>query len=194
MKEDGDYEIDFDERILSPESGELVRPVRTIPLNEFKMREFCRENGIVSYLPLKKEWKVREYVKNGKSYRYSKIVMRPMFRSYIFVRLNDAQKAMLWASRKIARILTPASQEQFLMEIRAVHAFELTGLEQEVEFNSEIHEKDSFMIESGIWAGVSGWLEKREKHFEWVVWLDFANQYVRTTINPSLMKMRRLEQ
>jgi hypothetical protein len=186
--------IEFDERLLSPENDETVCAIRTIPLNENHMREFCREHGIVSYLPQKRVWKVSEYFKNGKLYRYQKEVLRPMFTSYLFAKLNSDQKAQLWASKKITTILVPPSLDRFLMELRAVHAFELAGLEQELEFNEGLRENDQFVIESGIWSGVIGRLEKKKGRFKWSVWLDFINQYIQTVINPADYKLRRLEE
>ena len=193
MKSDVDSLFEFDEGILTPSEHELVLPIRTIPKNEFKIRDYCQALGIVSYLPLVKTWKISSYVKKGRSYRYSKEVFRPMFKSYVFARINAEQKAKLWASHLISSILKPDSQEQFLMELRAVHAFELTGLQQELEFNADVHENDQFIIETGVWAGVRGWLEKKEKRYEWAVWLDFVSQYVRTTIDPSTMRMTKVE-
>ena len=185
--------IEFDERLLSPKSDETVCAIRTIPLNELHMREFCREHGIVSYLPLKRVWRVSEHFKNGRLYRYQKEVLRPMFTSYLFAKMNGDQKALLWASKKITTVLTPQEPDRFLMELKAVHAFELAGLEQELEFNEGIRENDQFVIESGIWSGVIGRLEKKKGRFKWAVWLDFANQYIQTVINPAKYKLRRLE-
>lgn len=194
MKND-DSTIEFDEQILLPSEGESLYPLRTVPKNEFKLRDYCREKGILAYLPVRKEWKIVDYVKgkDKKHYSYRKIVFRPMFASYLFVRVNEEQKAQLWATKKVIRVLKPASQEQLRMELRAVRAFELTGLEQEIEFNAEVKEGMPFVIDSGVWSGVTGWLVKKRKCFEWTVRLEFANQYVKTIIDPSTLVMRPLE-
>lgn len=191
MKKDR-IEVEFDEQILKPEGDEIVCPIYTIPLNEFRLRDFCKENGIVSYLPLKKIWKVNEFLKNGKPYKQRQLVLRPMFPSYIFVKLQKQQQQAIWNSHSIVRFLYPSTQESFLNDIRAVRSLELTGLSQEIEFNAEISEGDRFVIESGIWEGVTGWLKKKDKRFLWTVELEFINQFVSTTIDPSGLKMTRL--
>ena len=81
---------------------------------------------------------------------------------------------------------------RLLEDIRAVRAFETAGLEREVEFNVGIREGDRFLIETGVWEGVTGWLERKERKFLWTVELEFVNQLVRTTINPSEYRMSRL--
>ena len=77
---------DFDESILQPVGTEVVRPVRTTPLHEFQFRDYCREKGVVSYLPLRRAWKIHNLNARGKSYNYSREVLRPMFTGYVFVK------------------------------------------------------------------------------------------------------------
>ena len=181
--------IEFDERILTPGDKEIVCPVYTMPLNEFRLREFCQGNGIACYLPLRKAWKVHSYTNHGKRYNYSKVVLRPMFPSYVFVRVTPEQQSLLWTTRTIVRFLDTTPTERLLDDIRTVRALETTGLDQEIEFNVGIKEGDRFVIETGVWEGVTGWLRKKNRKFLWTVELEFINQFVRTTINPSELKM-----
>ena len=192
MKKDH-REVEFDERILQTSCNELVCPVYTTPLNEFRLKDYCKDNGIVCYLPLRKAWKVNEYNRGGKAYRQTQVVLRPMFPSYVFVKMAEPQQmASLRGSHSIVRFLFPCSQESFLNDIRTVRALELAGLGQELEFNAGIAEGDRFLIESGIWAGVTGWLRKKRNRFLWTVELDFINEFVSTSLNPSEFKMSRL--
>ena len=187
----GNITIAFDERLLEPSAQEKVLPVYTMPLNEFRVKEYCFQNGICCYLPLRKVWKVNAYMSHGKPYKNSKIVLRPMFPSYVFVKVSLEQQSLLWASKSIVRFLdTPL--DALLDDIRAVRAFEATGLEQEIEFNVDIKEGDRFIIETGVWEGVTGWLKKKEKKFLWTVELEFINQIIRTEINPAEYKMQPL--
>lgn len=185
--------MEFDERILFPEEDEILCPVYTVPLNEFRLRDFCREKGIVCYLPLHQTWKVNDYLKRGKPYHQSQLVLRPMFPSYVFVKLPaDGGRSLLYESKAALRILAPSSQERFIEDVRAIRSIELVGLEQEVEFNADIRIGDHFIIESGVWTGVTGWLKKKGKRFSWTVELEIVNQLVRTTIDPSQFEMRKI--
>ena len=181
--------VEFDERLLEPSVHEKVLPVYTMPLNEFRVKEYCFKNGIVCYLPLRKVWKVNAYMSHGKPYKNSRVVLRPMFPSYVFVKVSQAQQSLLWSSKTVLRFLDTTRPDRMLEDIRAVRAFETTGLEKEIEFNVDIKEGDRFTIETGVWEGVSGWLKKKEKKFQWTVELEFVNQIVRTEINPAEYKM-----
>ena len=181
--------VEFDERLLEPSVQEKVLPVYTMPLNEFRVKEYCFKNGIVCYLPLRKVWKVNAYMSHGKPYKNSRVVLRPMFPSYVFVKVSQEQQSQLWSSKTILRFLDTTRPDRLLEDIRAVRAFEATSLEKEIEFNVEIKEGDRFTIETGVWEGVSGWLKKKEKKFLWTVELEFVNQIVRTEINPAEYKM-----
>ena len=181
--------MEFDERLLEPSAQEKVIPVYTMPLNEFRVKEYCSKNGITCYLPLRKVWKVNAYMSHGKPYKNSRVVLRPMFPSYVFVKVSREQQSLLWSSKTVLRFLETTRPDRLVEDIRAVRAFETTGLEKEIEFNVDIKEGDRFTIETGVWEGVSGWLKKKEKKFQWTVELEFVNQIVRTEINPAEYKM-----
>ena len=70
---------------------------------------------------------------------------------------------------------------------------QVSRLEQELEFNVGIAEGDRFVIESGAWAGVTGWLRKKDNFYVWTVEIEFVNQFVRAQIDPSKYKMRKVE-
>ena len=184
---------DFDDRILTPNENEEVRPVHTHPLHEFKFVDYCRKNGLVHYLPLRKIWKIENYNKKGKLYHYRHEVLRPMFPSYVFVRVPKLQLHNLFLSNSINKVLQVADPKRFLKEVDTVRKVELVGLEEELEFNCEIHEGDRFMIQSGAWEGVCGWLKKKDKRFEWTVEIEFLHEFIRATIDPSDYKMIRLD-
>lgn len=184
---------EFDERILTPSGEELVCPVYTMPLHEFRFYNYCKSNGLVSYLPLKKSWKHNNYTSKGRQYNYTRMVYRPMFPSYVFVKFTKESQQKLFASKSINHILPVADLSKFLEDVRTVRGVELAGLEQELEFNVGIAEGDRFVIESGAWAGVTGWLKKKECLYVWTVEIEFINQFVRAQIDPSKYKMRKAE-
>ena len=184
---------DFDDSILRMEGTEVVRPVKTTPLHEFKFRDYCKENGIVSYLPLRKVWQVRNQTSTkGKTYSYSKEVLRPMFTGYVFVKTPLERLRSLFETKLITKIIHVVDLDAFMEEVRTVRQVELVGFKQELEFNTDIAVGDRFQIQNGVWEGVTGWLTCRDKKFKWTVQIEFVNQTITTTINPSKFKMIKL--
>ncbi len=184
----------FDESILTLSGTEVVRPVKTTPLHEFKFRDYCKENGIVCYLPMRRVWLVRNQTSaKGKTYNYSKEVLRPMFTGYAFVKTPLERLRGLFETKLVTKILHVADLDAFMEEVRTVRRIELVGLKQELEFNADIAVGDRFQIQSGVWEGVTGWLTCRDRKFKWTVQIEFVNQTVTTTINPSKFKMIKLE-
>ncbi len=185
---------DFDDSILRLEGTEVVRPVKTTPLHEFKFRDYCKENGIVSYLPLRKVWQVRNQTSTkGKTYSYSKEVLRPMFTGYIFVKTPLERLRSLFETKLITKIIHVVDLDAFMEEVRTVRQVELVGFKQELEFNTDIAVGDRFQIQNGVWEGVTGWLTCRDKKFKWTVQIEFVNQTITTTIDPSKFKMIKLD-
>ena len=186
------FEYSFDEAILAPEGDEIVRAVFTRPLNEGNLREYCERKGIVSYLPLKKVNRVMRRAYKSKSYHYQNIVLRPMFPNYVFMKMKPEQRVEAFHSNAIIRILgddVRENQEKLLNEIRLVHQIETIAMTEELEFNSGVKEGDRFLIESGPWQGVYGWLKKKRKRCIWTVEIECVNSLVQATIDPSLYKM-----
>ena len=186
-----DFEYSFDESILTPKDDEIVRVVFTKPLNEGRLREFCLENGIVSYLPLKRTFRIMRRGYKSKSYEYQAVVLRPMFPSYIFLKMKPEERSRIFRSNSVVRILgeDDAVQARLLGEIRLVRQIEEIAKTEELEFNPGIKEGGRFLIESGVWQGVYGWLKKKNKRSLWTVEIECVNSLVRATIDPTQYKM-----
>ena len=184
---------EFDGSILTLSGTEVVCPVKTTPLHEFKFRDYCQENGVVNYLPLRRTWKVHNLTSNGKAYNYSKEVLRPMFTGYIFVKTPLERLRSLFETKLITKIIHVVDLDSFMEEVRTVRQVELVGFKQELEFNTDIAVGDRFQIQNGVWEGVAGWLTCRDKKFKWTVQIEFVNQTITTTINPSKFKMIKLD-
>ena len=179
--------------MLSPGLGEQVCPVYTISLHESRLYDFCKEHSISCYLPLKKTFRTVSQTHNGKRYRYLREVLRPMFPSYIFAKLNGDQRALLFRSESVVRIIGVDDQEHLLEELQTVRKLEQLGLTQELEFNSSIKEGDKFFIESGPLQGTYGWLKKKGKHFTWSVEIECVGTIVKATIDPTVCTMTKAE-
>ena len=187
----GSFEYSFDEAILEPSAGEIVRVVFTTPLNEGHFQEYCKEHGIVCYLPLRKTIKLKRVRRGERSYQYQSEVLKPMFPNYVFVKLNPEQRSEVFRSKVVLRILgdTEDYSERLLDEIRLVHQLEELGKTVELEFNSGIKEGSKFLIENGPWQGVYGWLKKKRNRFLWTVEIECVGSIVQATIDPSKYKM-----
>ena len=179
----------FDEAILAPTGDEVVRAVRTSPLHEFQFEEYCKSIGLTTYLPLRKALKFHNVTRNGKGYSYSKEVLRPLFASYLFVKVPLPQLRRLFDSKLILQILAVSDMQKFLDEIRTVRKFEVVGFGQPVEIHQEIAVGKRFLINSGIWQGTVGLLTKKDNLFTWTVEIEFCNQFLSTQIDPTEFQM-----
>ncbi len=185
------YGFNFNEGICQPADDEIVRVVYTHPNREGRLYDYCQAHGIVCYLPLKRVWKPMAQSHGGKVYQYPKEVLRPMFPNYMFVRMAAEQRTLLFSSNAVIRILrdTEQNQTRLLNEIHIVHQIETIAMTEEVSFNAEVQEGSRFLVESGPWQGIYGWLKKKKKTFVWQVELECVNTIVQATIDPSKCKM-----
>lgn len=185
------YILNFTPEILTPGADEIVRAIYTLPNQEQRLWKFCQDSGIVSYLPLKKVWKLMRQSHGGKVYSYPKQVLRPMFTGYVFIRMNTQQRADIFKSKAVARILQSSDfeQDRLIADIQTISQIEQIALSEELDFNAEIKEGSRFLIESGPWQGVYGWLKKKNKRFLWTVEIESVNTIIQATIDPSLYKM-----
>ena len=187
-------ENNFDERLLSVGGDEIVRPIYTMPLHEGRLVKYCRSLDIPFYLPLHKVWKVVNQRHGDRQYQYPKEVMRPMFPSYVFVKMNPDQRSLLYKSNSIAKILAVTDQAHLLEEIQVVRQLESIALTEELDFNASLKEGEKFLIESGPWQGIYGWLVKKEKRYLWTIEIECLNGIVQATIDPSKYKMTKVEE
>ncbi len=180
----------FDEAILNPVGDEVVRAVRTAPNKETVLEQYCKEKGIVVYLPMRRAVKVHNFTQKGIPYSYSKEVLRPLFTSYAFIKMPEPLLHSLHRSNAVTRILPLMyTQEKFLDEIKLVRTCETVGFEQELEVHRELQKGDPFMITSGVWEGVRGELVQKNGITKWTVRIEFCNQFVTTLIDPTQFKM-----
>ena len=183
-------ELAFDEAILNPVGEEVVRAVHTLPNQEFAFEKYCKTEGVVVYLPLRRTLKLHNFTQKGRPYSYSREVLRPMFTSYAFVKMALPLLRTLHDSHVVAQILPlKYGQDKFLDEIRVVRTCEMLGLEQELEVHMDILEGRRFRIMSGIWNGVVGRLTQKDAICKWTVEIEILSQFVTTVIDPTQFKM-----
>ena len=180
----------FDEAILNPVGDEIVRAVHTRPNQEVVLEKFCRSNGIVCYLPVRRAVKVHNIIRKGVPHSYSKEVLRSMFPSYIFVKLPSSLMRTIHDANIFARVVPMQyDQKKLLDEIKVVRACEEIGFVQKLEVHKEILEGERFRILSGVWDGAEGRLTTKDDVFKWTVEIEIFSQYVTTVIDPTQYKM-----
>ncbi len=124
--------------------------VRTKPRCEKKLNEFCKNRGIVSYLPLRRS--VRRY-------RNRKVeFMVPIFSGYVFCHVPIAQYSTVNECRHTAHILRPDSdmEDQLIEELRGIRIFEAAMKEGEITVRPEIEVGRRVNIKSGPLSGLTG--------------------------------------
>lgn len=184
-------EYNFNEQLFTLADDEIVRVVYTQPHREGLLYEFCQKQAISCYLPLKKAWKPMAQRHGDKVYQYPREVLKPMFPNYMFVKMTPEQRSLIFRSNAVIRILSHSEdeQKQLLREIQVIKQIETIAMSEEIQFNVDVREGDRFLIESGPWAGVYGWLKKKSKRFLWTVEIECVNSSVQATIDPSLYKI-----
>lgn len=180
----------FDESILSPKGDERVLVFRTRPNQEFALEKLCRASGIICYLPVCRAIALHNFTQKGRPYSYPREVLRPMFPTYIFIKISPQVLQNLRNSSIFARCVPLGyNQERLLEEIRTVRVIEVVGFEQELEIHTDIPQGGFFLITSGIWTGIKGHLINKDGVDKWTVELDFCHQAVTTFIDPKQFKM-----
>jgi|GEM_PF-1887952 len=191
---DDELRRNFDTGILPGDtSEELLLPIYTRPLQETRFVEFCQDNGIVAYLPLKKVLRVKKQTVNGKDYEYAKTILRPMFPSYVFAKLNTDQRSQVFRSNAIVHILSenPEGQNALIRDVLTIRSIELASISQELDFNAQIKEGDRFFMESGPFQGTYGYLVRKDNLYQWTIQIECLGQLVRATLDPITVKITR---
>ncbi len=189
--------MDFERKTIqiSRMADSLWLPVYTKPQHEFRLLKYLEERNIPAYLPVVPDIKVHNIRKGDNRYTYKKEVLRPMFGSYLFACLGEEEKRNIWRSDSVIRVWTmlPEAQEQFLEELRGVQMMEELAQNTKLEFRSDIQVNDRFMIESPPYEGTYGYLVEKRKRFLWVIKIDMMNVAVQAEIDPSMVKLRKVE-
>ena len=180
----------FDEAILNPVGDEIVRVVHTRPHQETALEKYCKQKGIVCYLPVRRAIKIHNFTQKGIPYSYSKEVLRPLFPSYIFIKMPLPLMHVIHEAQIFSRVVPlQYEQEKLLEEIKVVRTIEALGFEQELEVHTDIPSGGRFLITSGIWEGVQGHLLNKDGVDKWTVEIEFCKQFVTTSIDPTKFKM-----
>jgi len=185
------------EKVVFRESEDaLWLPIYTRPLHEFRLYRHLCERGIPAYLPVVPDFRIREVVKEGRSYSYKREILRPMLSSYLFARLTAEERRDLWKTESVNHVwdVPREAQSDFLDELRGLRMMEELAKSSKIEFRKEIRVNDRFVIDAPRqFAGTRGYLVEKRRRFWWVVRLEFLGRYVDAEIDPSAYRMSRID-
>jgi len=138
----------------------------TKPRREKKVVEFCQRQNIDATLPC---------YKSAHKYRGKTVVFKkPLFPSYVFLKLEPQQKQLMRQNDHVANLLDVPDQEIFQKQLNDI----LLALDTELEVKlvPSIGEGMRVRIKSGPLQGVEGWVERRSGTTMVLLRLDFISQ------------------
>ncbi len=152
-------------------------PVRTKPRQEKKFVEYCSINGIMYYLPLRR---------NLKRYQRRTVEFHvPMFSGYVFCRLDQPsyQKVVL-SNRIVYRLqMNDASEDELIRELCDIQIFERLAVESEMIVRPELVTGSKILVKSGPLKGMRGVVEKRKGKMMITINVEMLGQSVSTEID-----------
>jgi len=138
----------------------------TRPRCEKKLARYCEREGFSVTLPCYRS--VKKY--RGKTVTFYK----PLFPSYVFLKLQFPQRQRVYQSDYVANLLDVPDQAEFNQQLGDI----LFALEQEVEVRlaPAIGPGTRVLIKSGPLEGMEAWVESRSGMVDALLRLDFIGQ------------------
>jgi len=150
----------------------------TKPRLEKKLVEYCKREGFAATLPC---------YNSPHKYRGKTVVFqKPLFPSYVFLDLNDAQRDQVRQNDLIANLLEVFDQETFKHQLESI----LIALEADVGVRLApcIGEGMRVRIKGGPLQGIEGWVERREGITTVFLRLDFISQAAAVKLDADLLE------
>jgi transcription antitermination factor NusG len=138
----------------------------TRPRREKKLVEHCRRNGIAATLPC--------YEAAHKYRGKTAVFQKPLFPGYVFLQMEDRQKASVYQNDHVANLLEVFDQETFQQQLQHI----LVALEAKVgvRLAPAIGAGMRVRIKAGPLQGIEGWVEQRYGMSTVLLRLDFINR------------------
>jgi transcription antitermination factor NusG len=150
----------------------------TRPRREKKLVEFCLRQGFAATLPC---------FDSAHKYRGKTVVFqKPLFPGYVFLQLEDRQKAPVRQNEHVANLLDVYDQETFYRQLSDI----LRALEANigVRLAPVVGEGMRVRIKGGPLQGIEGWVEKRYGMSTVLLRLDFINQAAALKLDADLLE------
>jgi transcription antitermination factor NusG len=138
----------------------------TRPRREKKLVEHCLREGIAASLPC---------YSAAHKYRGKTVVFqKPLFPGYVFLQMEDRQRASVYQNDHVANLLEVFDQETFQQQLDDI----LVALEAKVgvRLAPAIGAGMRVRIKTGPLQGIEGWVEQRYGMSTVLLRLDFINQ------------------
>lgn len=151
----------------------------TRPRCEKKLAQYCQRESIDFTLPL---------YQNLKKYRGKSVVFeKPLFPSYLFLRLVPEQRQTVRQSDYVANLLDVVDQDLFETQLEDI----MSALESDVEvvLAPYITAGTRVKIKSGPLRGVEGFVEQRKGKCNVILRLDFIGQAAAVTAEASELEL-----
>jgi len=138
----------------------------TKPRCEKKLARHCEREGVAATLPCYKA-----------AHRYRgkiAVFLKPLFPGYVFLRITDEQRKVVYQSDYVANLLVVTDQELFARQLQDILLALEAGLE--VRLAPTISEGMRVQIKAGPLRGFEGWVEHRRGPNTVLLRLDFIGQ------------------
>ena len=151
----------------------------TRPRCEKKLAEYCERQAFSVTLPCFRS--VRKY--RGKTVVFEK----PLFPSYLFLKLHSPQRQTVYQSDYVANLLDVPDQELFSRQLNDILLSLETGLE--VCLAPQIEAGCRVRIKSGPLRGLEGWVQQRTGMVFVHLRLDFISQAAAVKIDATELEL-----
>ncbi|MBI3416414.1 MAG: UpxY family transcription antiterminator [Verrucomicrobia bacterium] len=151
----------------------------TRPRREKKLADYCEQQKFAATLPLYRS--VKKY--RGKTAVFEK----PLFPSYVFLRLSPDQRQKVYQSDHVANLLDVPDQELFAQQLGDILRSLETGLE--VCLAPQVAVGSRVKIKAGPLRGLEGRVEKRFGSVLVHLRLDFIGQGVAVKVEANEVEL-----
>lgn len=163
--------------VIEHSEGSLWVPAYTKPRCEKVVHTYCDRHGIACYLPLMR-----------RAERYQRRTVEtflPMFRSYVFVQINDQVRPLLLRSHKVLHFVgvTDEQEEVLIDELRDIQTMEAAQTDVELVVLPDLVPGQPVAITDGPFKGMRGIVERRRNRTRVTVNVDLLGQAVSAEID-----------
>jgi len=154
--------------------------VVTTPQHEkaaFRHLDFA---GIETFLPTyesSRTWKNRQKVK----------VQLPLFPTYLFVRIDQADRASVLRTPGVRR-LVGNSREPLCLPDREVEFLRTSTLQQKAEPYAGLIAGQRVRIKSGAMQGLEGWLVRKSSGWRFILTVQLIHQHIAVEVDASTLE------
>lgn len=168
----------MDSDVLQPASADarwIV--VHARPRCEKKVADFCRLQGGVCYLPLRK--RVHRYGNRLRSF-YS-----PLFTGYVFCSVARQLQSTLRQNRHVANVLEVEDQQQLLLQLRQIRL--ALGAGDEVDLFPYLEVGKTVRVTQGPLKGLEGRIARIKGRTRIVINVDMIRESVAVEVDSSYL-------